>query len=341
VPRRGERNARELPGDATDPLGMAALVRRYLHWLRVRHYSPRTVENREYYLGFFIAWAEPLGVTRPDAVTKAFLERYQEHVYDLVKRDGSRLSANSQVARMVPVRALFSWLCRQDLLRANPAADLDLPRVGRHLPKNLFSPTEVRKVLAQPDLTTSTGIRDRAILEVLYSSGIRRMELCGLKLNSIDAERGVVTVRKGKGNKDRVVPISMRALGWVKQYVDEQRPTPHDDFTDTLFLTVQGRSLTENRLTMLVREYIRAADIGKGGSCHAFRHSMATGMLENGADIRFIQAQLGHSELTTTQIYTRVSVRKLKEVHEATHPAADLDRADRETEDDDSEEARH
>lgn len=153
------------------------------------------------------------------------------------------------------------------------------------------------------------------------------MELCNLTLADIDTDRGVLTVRRGKENKDRVVPTGPRALAWISKYVDEVRPTPAKGFEQHLFLTVQGRSITANRLTMLVREHIRAADLGKSGSCHAFRHSMATGMLEGGADIRFIQAQLGHAELSTTQIYTQVSIRKLQEVHAATHPVNELDDA--------------
>jgi integrase/recombinase XerD len=210
----------------------------------------------------------------------------------------------------------------------DPAADLDLPRLGRQLPKNVMKATEAQRVFDQPDVRTTTGIRDRAMLEVLYATGIRRSELCNLTLDSIDGERGVLTVRKGKGNKDRVVPILPRAIAWVERYVANIRPTPQAEFEHVLFLTVQGRSITPNRLTMIVREYIRAADTGKGGSCHAFRHSLATGMLDNGADIRHVQAQLGHADIGTTQIYTFVSVVKLQEVHARTHPLNQAERDD-------------
>lgn len=342
MPKRGETTPRPAVGDATDPHSLGALVRRYLYHLKVRNYSPRTVENREHYLRFFIDWAEDNGVTKAGDVTKAFLEAYQERVYEHRKRDGSRLAASSQVSRLVPIRAFFSWACRKDLLLANPAADLDMPRVGRHLPRNLMSPADIRKVFAQPNLTTRNGVRDRAILEVLYSTGIRRMELCRLKLHSIDADRGVVFVYKGKGSKDRYVPVGDRAVMWAKLYVDEHRPAPAEGFEDTLFLTVQGRRVTENRLTMIVREYIRAADIGKTGSCHLFRHSMATGMLDGRADIRHIQAQLGHADLSTTQIYTHVAVGKLKEVHAATHPINLVEESERAVDDgDDGERVRH
>jgi integrase/recombinase XerD len=148
------------------------------------------------------------------------------------------------------------------------------------------------------------------------------MELIGLQLYDLDSERGTVMIREGKGRKDRMVPIGARALGWTERYVREVRPRLLIDPNDlTVFLSHLGEALTCNRLSQLVGAYVDAADIGKRGSCHLFRHTMATLMLENGADIRFIQAMLGHAKLQTTQIYTHVSIRKLKEIHNATHPA--------------------
>ncbi|MFJ4055629.1 tyrosine-type recombinase/integrase [Pseudomonas sp. NPDC089743] len=151
---------------------------------------------------------------------------------------------------------------------------------------------------------------------------MRRMELIGLNWSTIDYERGTVMIRQGKGKKDRMIPIGERALAWISKYRDDVRPhffLGQDD--GTLFLTQQGEGFSPNRLTQLVREHIEKANIGKRGSCHLFRHTMATLMLENGADIRFIQAMLGHVSLNTTQIYTQVSIRALKDIHTATHPA--------------------
>jgi integrase/recombinase XerD len=151
---------------------------------------------------------------------------------------------------------------------------------------------------------------------------MRRMELASLKLYDLDLERGTVMIRLGKGKKDRMIPIGSRALAWIDKYVVEVRPALVREPDDgTLFLSNLNEAFTPNRLTQLVREYIDAAQLGKRGSCHLFRHTMATLMLENGADIRFIQQMLGHAELSTTQIYTQVSIRKLKEIHTLTHPA--------------------
>ena len=176
-------------------------------------------------------------------------------------------------------------------------------------------------MLAQPDTGTPIGLRDRAILEVFYSTGIRRMELVNLHLTDIDADRGTLLVRQGKGRKDRMIPIGARALTWTGKYTGDVRPGFACGADDgTLFLTTQGEAFAANRMTQLVRNYVAAADTGKTGSCHLLRHTMATLMLEGGADIRFIQAMLGHAELSTTQIYTQVSIRMLKQIHTATHP---------------------
>jgi integrase/recombinase XerD len=194
------------------------------------------------------------------------------------------------------------------------------------LPKHVLNVSEVETILSRCNLADPLGVRDRAMLETFYSTGMRRSELANLKVMDLDYERGTVMVRQGKGRKDRMIPIGDRALAWIKRYLDEVRPSLVREPDDgTLFLTNLFEPFTPNRLTQLVRDYIDAAELGKRGSCHLLRHACATLMLENGADIRFIQQLLGHAELSTTQIYTQVSIQKLKQVHAATHPAR-LDR---------------
>jgi integrase/recombinase XerD len=187
---------------------------------------------------------------------------------------------------------------------------------------------EAERVLSQPKVGEPLGIRDRAILEILYSSGLRRMELLHLKLYDVDQKHGLVTVREGKGKRDRVVPIGDRALAWLDVYLNRLRPEIVKKPDDGLvFLTSNGAAFTPNYLSWLARQYLKSAGIAKGGACHIFRHTMATLMLEGGADIRYIQAMLGHVRLDTTQIYTHVSIRMLKQVHTATHPGARLEPA--------------
>src|SRR6058998_3857864 len=298
------------------PSAWADVVARYLEALRLTHYAADTVHIRALYLKYFTAWAAARGLTKPEDITRAALERYQRWLYHYRKRTGTPLSVWSQHGRLVAVKGLFRWLTKQRVLATNPAAELELPRVtAQRLPQPLTD-AEIIDVLAHADPTTPIGLRDRALLETGYSTGLRRMELIRLRLYDLDLARGVLVVREGKGQKDRVVPIGERAIAWLEKYLDE----------GTVFLTRRGRPFHPNNLSRLTRDYLVDAGIAKRGACHLLRHTMATGMLEHGADVRVIQEILGHARLTTTQLYTRVSIRLLKAVHTATHPAATLAR---------------
>lgn len=319
--KKGTQTPRAPIGDVRDPESLHHYLQRFNAWQAERNYSGKTVAGRDDVLRYFIAWLDERGVRRPHEVTKPIIERYQSHLFVYRKKDGQPLSARTQHGRITPIRAWFKWLAKQNFILYNPASDLDLPRLDKRLPRHVLTIKEAETVLAVPDLDTSTGLRDRAMMEVFYSTGMRRMELMNLQVFDVDAERGTVMIRQGKGKKDRMVPIGERAIAWVEKYRDDVRPelsTGADE--GTLFLTHLGEAFTPNRLTQLVREHIQAAQIGKTGSCHLFRHTMATLMLENGADIRYIQAILGHAELSTTQVYTQVSIRQLKAIHTATHP---------------------
>jgi integrase/recombinase XerD len=321
--RRGKRTAKATLGDVRDLYGFARLSADYWDALRLKNYSEATIENRRRYLESFIRWCEARSVTRPREVTKPMLERYQRHLYHHRKANGAPMSFRNQNAHLIAVRAFFRWATRANHLLYNPASDIELPKLEHRLPRAVLTAREAEAVLSQPDIADGLGLRDRAMLEVLYATGMRRGELIQLTLYSLDAERGTVLSRQGKGKRDRMVPISKRAIDWIEKYLREVRPTlVIAESEQTLFLTSTGEALTPNRLTQVIRGYVRAAQLGKSGSCHLFRHTMATLMLEGGADIRFIQAMLGHVELSTTQIYTHVSIRKLKEIHEATHPGA-------------------
>lgn len=297
-------------------------LERHFDSLRVRGYSENTIDAQAKTLGRFIAWCEERDVRRPSEVSRPVLERYQRHLNEYRQVNGQPLSWASQYAHIASLRSYFKWLSKQSLILYNPASDLSLPRRSRRLPMNPLSIEEIEQVLAQPDVKDPLGLRDRAILETFYSTGIRRSELAGLKVTDLDAGRGLLAVRLGKGRKDRVVPIGERALVWIHKYLCDGRPRlVVFSEEEALFLGRDGGPLSLEWLTELVHGYIEDAGLGKRGSCHLLRHSMATLMLEGGADIRYIQEILGHEELRSTQIYTRVSIRALKQVHSATHPA--------------------
>lgn len=308
---------------ATDFRSLRGRVDQYLDWILARNYSDQTAHRRRYCLLRFVDWCEARGVAMPEEATRPVLEAYQRGLFHYRKANDRPLSFSTQLNLLCAVRLLFKWLVQQHLIQHNPAAELELPRRERRLPGRVLNPVEAEAVLAAPDVRTCLGLRDRAILETFYSTGIRRTELSRLTVYDLDRERRVLAVRCGKGKKDRMVPIGERALSWVEKYLDGARPElQHGEATEQLFLGHHGQPLAPRSLTGLVHGYVEAATSGRGGACHLFRHSMATGMLNNGADIRFIQEMLGHAELSTTQVYTRVSIQKLQEVHEQTHPAS-------------------
>ena len=195
----------------------------------------------------------------------------------------------------MPLRAWFKWLARNNHILYNPASDMELPKLGHRLPKHVLTVSEAEQIIALADVTTNGGLRDRAILETLYSTGIRRMEVCNLRLYDVDYDRGTIMVRQGKGQKDRMVPIGERALAWIERYVAEVRPLLEAGDTEgnTLFLTDLGQPFTPDQMTAQVRHYVQASNVGKPGACHLWRHTAATLLHDAGADIRFIQVVPG------------------------------------------------
>ncbi|MCO8124100.1 site-specific tyrosine recombinase XerC [Stieleria sp. TO1_6] len=309
-------------GDDSDPRGFWLLLLEHVEHLQVRNFAADTIRIRANYVRAFALWCLERDLTQPANVTKPILESYQRYLYRYRKENDQPLSWRSQNLHLAQVNQFFRYLVKYNHLPFNPASELELPKQPKSLPKAILSPDEVERILAEPDATTTLGLRDRAILEVFYSSGIRRAELCRLRLEHIDVDRQTIFIKDGKGQKDRYVPVGLRALLWIARYVENARDKLLlDQKEPTLFLTRDGKPLNPDSLTEYARKYIQSSGIEKSGACHIFRHTMATLMHENGADIRYIQAILGHERLETTQIYTRTSLRKLLEVHGQTHPA--------------------
>lgn len=326
MPRKGSK--KRTLGTAGVPEGFLHWITNYLNWLRERDFSPRTLQNAESGLGLFIEWAELRELLRPADITRREMEAYQRHLFHLRQPNERPLSFRTQRVRISQVSAFFRWMVKREILVGNPAADLDLPKKPKHLIKEVLTEEEAEMILAQPDLSTAVGMRDRAVLELIYSTGARRMEACGLAVTDLDPELGTLRIRHGKGNKERYVPIGKRALFWVSIYLNKVRPElARFAEAPALFLSADGRPLDADGFGQRVRRYVKESGVGRSGGCHLFRHTMATLMLEGGADVRHIQEMLGHESLESTQIYTRVSLRHLREVHEKTHPAANLDRA--------------
>ena len=306
-----------------DPQSLLFMTARYLEYKRVRNYSPRTVYRMERHLAYFRKYCEALGLTQARQVTRAVILSYQSYLFHYRKPDATPLTVGTQNAWLVSMAQFFSYLTREGLILYNPASDLDRPRKEKRLPKALLSPEDVETILHAPDTKQPMGVRDRAMVEVLYSTGIRRMELCGLDIAHVDLSQGLVHVMLGKGKKDRVVPIGERAIEWVERYLTEVRPALCPSMNQpALFLTSWATRYTDSHLTKAVRDIIKKAGINKPGSCHLLRHAFATGLLTNGCDIRHIQIMLGHASLETTQIYTHLAMREIQEAHKRFHPTS-------------------
>jgi len=299
---------------------------RYNEAMRVRNYSPATLHRRESDIRRFVGWCDERGIDRPQNVTKPILEGYQKYLFYYRQANGEPLSSTSRNHYITSVKQFFKWLTQENHLLYNPASELFVPRQSVSLPI-VLTIEEIEQLMLQPDVQTPYGLRDRAILEVLYSTGIRRSELCSLQLHNISLAQLTLYVRHGKGGKDRLLPLGARAGQWLETYLRKVRPHLLLDINEqTLFLNDYGAPFSDNKLGDRVKRFLRNSGVKAIGSCHLLRHAMATHMLENGADIRYIQAMLGHADLTSTQMYTHVSIRKLQEIHTATHPARLEDR---------------
>ena len=300
---------------------LMAYVRAFLEWSELHGFRPQGILLRDKALQRFVAWCDERAITRIQDITLPILERYQQHLFHYRQKNGKPLSFTTQQLLLVPLKAFFKWAARERHILGNPASELILPKKPASLPRYVLTVAQVESVLNETDVSHPGGVRDRAMLEVLYSTGVRRTELASLTVTDWN-RAGTISVREGKGGRDRVVPVGARAEAWLTKYVDDVRPelvTPQSG--DTLFLTDYGEPFEKNRLGDMVRSYLDWAGITAPGSCHLFRHACATHMLENGADVRYIQVLLGHADITSTEIYTRVSITKLREIHAATHPA--------------------
>ncbi|TGC34546.1 site-specific tyrosine recombinase XerC [Salmonella enterica] len=304
----------------------ATLRQRVLAWLahlEAQNYSASSLDTYRIALLPFVTWCEERGLMYAPQVSLQQLESYQRSLRGYRKADGRPLAFNSQLSRLGVIKNFFRWLLKRHVILYNPADLLELPKAETHLPAQVFSEQETRQVLGSLDTEKPLGLRNRAILEMFWSTGIRRMELANLMAGDVDFTRGVVNVRQGKGKKDRVVPVGHVALEWLMRYLRHVRPrlTQRHD-SGHLFVTWHGKGMNGGTITQIAGTTIREkARIEKPGACHIFRHSMATQMLDNGADTRHIQAILGHEKLETTQIYTKIAIRPLQEVHALTHPA--------------------
>ncbi len=284
----------------------------FLDHLRVeRGLSPRTIEAyRSDLTKFFVSSGKaPSAIVREDV--RGFLG----------KERAEGLSPSTTARRLVAIRTFFRFLIMEKISDSDPTENVEAPRTFKYLPSYL-SNEEVVRLLEAPDIAVPEGLRDRAMLEVLYATGVRVSEVTKLSLEGLNAGAGFILVM-GKGSKERVVPLGEIAADWVERYGAEARPKLLGERTSrVLFVTRRGRAMTRQNVWFFVKRYALKAGISKTISPHTLRHSFATHLLENGADLRSVQILLGHADISTTQIYTHIEQERLKKIYKRFHPRA-------------------
>jgi len=237
----------------------------------------------------------------------------------LAQRVAAKASPRSTARLLSTLRRFYAWLRRENRISEDPTALIEAPKLGRPLPKTLTE-SEVEALLAAPDTQTTLGLRDRTMLEVIYASGLRVSELVNLTLMQLNLQQGVIRVT-GKGNKERLVPLGDEAVSWLQRYIQEARIVLlNGQSCDALFVTQRREAMTRQAFWYMIKRHAKNANIEKALSPHTLRHAFATHLLNHGADLRVVQMLLGHSDLSTTQIYTHVARARLKDLHAQHHP---------------------
>lgn len=293
-------------------------------------YSKRTVQDYPQQLKFFVEYVASIGLTDVNEITKEVIFNYQTYLYGYINKRGKAISLETQYGRLVPVCSLFRFLVRKGYFLYDPTSTLELPKRKKNLPRGILERREMYKLLNQPNVDTPLGLRDKAMLELLYSSGIRSEELRNLKIYEVDTINQEMRITQGKGGKDAIIPIGEIAAKYVDEYLKIARPKlmwyaeeilhskPEDN--NLLFITKGGKQLNAGNLIWTLRKYIKLAKINKNITPHCMRHSMAVHMLRCGANLRVVQEMLRHSSIATTQIYTNIAINDLKREHKKHHP---------------------
>lgn len=292
----------------------------YLKHLQARNCSFFTVKNCKSALKIFAAFLQEEGINEIDELTREVLEDYQQELAFTLTATGKPLAIRTQEKRLSVVKGFTRYLKEHDYLIHDPGAFIKLPKQGKHLPRAILNEPDVKKLIAAPDTHTNRGYRNRVIVELLYDTAIRRGEIAGIHLADIDLDGGYLKVT-GKGDKERVVPVSAKVCGLVRNYILAVR-SAFISGTDPGYLILNrwGGRMDVNGIWAVVRRCGKLANLNKV-TTHTLRHTCATHMLRNGAPVRHIQEMLGHESIETTQIYTRVTINDLKEIHAKYHPS--------------------
>ena len=301
-------------------MNIEAIITDFDEHQRALAMSRSTMELERAQLRTFLAFLEGEGIGSLTDVDTKLMLRFQVHLATVRTVKGVCYHPRTQNLHISTARKLFRYLRRKGEVFVDPTAGMELAKVPRTLPRNILSVEEMEKLLEQPDARKPSGIRDRAMLEVLYSTGMRQGELRHLDLADLATDDRTIMVRDGKGGKDRVVPCGKVAWQWLARWLKERPNLLVDEAVQAVFLNQYGGRYSKQGILMMVKRHVQGARIRKAITPHSIRHTCATHMADSGCDIRLIQELLGHSSPSTTAVYISVSIRRLKEAHQAFHP---------------------
>jgi integrase/recombinase XerD len=291
--------------------------------MKVKNYSPASIAVYSEHLPGLFAHLKEQGITDVKRVSRDHLQGYQLRIMKHTSgRTNNKYSVGTICTKTRSMKRFFKYLEDAGTILINPAEHIKEPKAEKRLPRSVLNQDEVRKILAQPRLGTINGLRARAVLEVLYSTGIRLEELMNLTIFDCDLQGGLLRVNKGKFAKDRVVPLGKHAVKFLKEYITRVRPqqTKKNKAVKNLFVSRFSDPLSKQVIELMVREYAKKAGIKKKVTPHTFRHTFATDLIRNGADIVAVRKMLGHSYLSATNIYIRVAGTEVKKTHRMSHP---------------------
>ena len=293
----------------------------YFDELRRRNYAARTIEEYGYDLDVMRRFLAEKNIVEVQAITGAALSDYQRWLFYQPTMQGMARSVGTQNKMLAPVKRLFRFLTVEGIIVRDPAKDLERGREPHRLPRNILTPREAKRIIETIDTSHVRGYRARTVLEVLYATGIRSSELINLRLGDVNCDEELLTVRQGKGGHDRVVPLSAVACRFLETYVKGIRPRLAKSITqDHLFLSSRGKAMDKDSINLLIKLHTRKAGLKKHVTCHVWRHTCATHLVQNNANLRHVQEMLGHRSLTTTERYLQLTVTDLKQAHRKFHP---------------------
>ena len=297
------------------------LTNQFKQYLELHNRTKMTIRGHRHYLQQFFNFMKSYAIDDIQAITQEHLKEYQKYRYYFTNRYGRQDSIESQNHHLSTIKCFFYFLKAEGYIIHNPAEALEYAKEPKKLPKGTLNYSQAKKILAQPDPHALHGYRDRTILEVLYSTGIRKSELMNLKLEDVDYMDGYLRVNLGKGQKDRVTPIGRIACQYLESYIKGIRPLFLNAKKEPyLFLSLRGNQLSKNALGELVSKYAKQSGIEKQITTHTFRRSCATAMIKNKANLMYVKDLLGHSSMESIQSYCNLSIVDLKEAHKKHHP---------------------